>query len=433
MTPQSSFLYAAPIQPDRKADLRILLSSMNHVPGVVDLRNPLIPFAKFENLHFARLLIVSDLAAADRAVYKLPATGLPDYLVLMGEIDGEEEAFRHELLRQAEDGVAKLFSHCAGFIPGNDLAIFLEQSSVQSAANYVNWIGRTVKREREERVLRDSLVTFIDTNGSALRELPPQQIWDSIKTFVQQERQSGRLTLTPLSSMPRGWRLRNFLHLIGVPIILLLLAPLLLLYLPVFLLQHRHREKTDPTVAPPLAPEHAAELESIENYDCTNQFSVFGSLKPGISRIWSMRFFLWITGYAAQHIFNRGNLARVQTIHFARWVPFDGGKRMLFSSIYDGSLESYMDDFINKVGFGLNVTFSNGIGYPRTRWLIFDGCHDEQTFKKVLRRHQLPTEVWYSANPGLTAANKQRNSLIRAGVDATSMDDNEILAWAALI
>jgi hypothetical protein len=174
-------------------------------------------------------------------------------------------------------------------------------------------------------------------------------------------------------------------------------------------------------------------LETIENTDVTNQFSVFGSLKPGLLRRWSMRFFLWITDYAARHIFNRGGLARVSTIHFARWVPFDGGDRMLFSSIYDGSLESYMDDFINKVGYGLNITFSNGIGYPRTRWLIGEGCTDEQTFKRVLRRHQLPTEVWYNALPGVTAANKHRNSMIRAGLESRPLGNEKIREWAALL
>ena len=42
-----------------------------------------------------------------------------------------------------------------------------------------------------------------------------------------------------------------------------------------------------------------------------------------------------------------------------------------------------MDDFINKVGFGLNVVFSNGIGYPRTNWLIFDGCADELKYQGI--------------------------------------------------
>ena len=43
-----------------------------------------------------------------------------------------------------------------------------------------------------------------------------------------------------------------------------------------------------------------------------------------------------------------------------------------------------MDDFINKVGFGLNVVFGNGVGYPTTNWLILDGAKDEQKFKYVL-------------------------------------------------
>ena len=34
--------------------------------------------------------------------------------------------------------------------------------------------------------------------------------------------------------------------------------------------------------------------------------------------------------------------------------------RVAFLSTYDGSLESYMDDFIDKVAWGLNAIFSNG-------------------------------------------------------------------------
>ena len=62
----------------------------------------------------------------------------------------------------------------------------------------------------------------------------------------------------------------------------------------------------------------------------------------------------------------------VSTIHFARWVFLNRKKRLRFASNYDGSLESYMDDFINKVGSGLNVVFGNGIAYPRTRWMVLD-------------------------------------------------------------
>jgi hypothetical protein len=433
MTPQSSFLYAAPVIPEQVQPLRALLISMNQAPGIVDLSNTCLPFSEFNTLHFARLLIVSDLASADRAVFDLPAQGLPDYLVLMGEIDGEESDFRTELVQRASTGLRVLFSHCAGFSEDDDLSLFLASIQMKPAALYVNWVGRTLLQEREEEALRRALRAYALAHYDSLEKMKPQEVWASLRDFVERQVATGELQLTQPAATPASWRVHNFLHLLWAPFVLLALSPLLLLILPVYLILLRSWETNDPGVAPPLDPAHAAELESIENIDVTNQFSVFGSLKPGLLRRWSMRFFLWITDYAARHIFNRGGLARVSTIHFARWVPFDGGERMLFSSIYDGSLESYMDDFINKVGYGLNITFSNGIGYPRTHWLIGEGCRDEQTFKRVLRRHQLPTEVWYNALPGVTAANKHRNSMIRAGLENRPIDDEKIREWAALL
>jgi hypothetical protein len=123
----------------------------------------------------------------------------------------------------------------------------------------------------------------------------------------------------------------------------------------------------------------------------------------------------------------------VRTIHFARWVFLDGKKRAVFMSNYDGSLESYMDDFINKVGFGLNVAFSGGIGYPTTKWLVGDGCSDERKFKEYLRRHQVPTQVWYKAYPGLTAIDLERNGRIRDGLEQQSLTEQGAREWVALL
>jgi hypothetical protein len=106
---------------------------------------------------------------------------------------------------------------------------------------------------------------------------------------------------------------------------------------------------------------------------------------------------------------------------------------LLFASNYDGSLDSYMDDFINKVAFGLNLVFSNGIGYPRTRFLVLDGASDEQAFKNYIRRHQFPTEVWYKAYPDLSAADLARNRRIREGFERRTMTETEARAWLSLI
>ena len=135
-------------------------------------------------------------------------------------------------------------------------------------------------------------------------------------------------------------------------------------------IQLRRLEKTDPELCARTDPAYADARALIEDHDVSNQFSAMGSLKPGIVRLWTTRLVLVAIDYAARHLYTRGRLARVRTIHFARWVFLDSRKRVIFLSNYDGSLESYMDDFINKVGFGLNVVFSNGIGYPSTDWLI---------------------------------------------------------------
>jgi hypothetical protein len=87
-----------------------------------------------------------------------------------------------------------------------------------------------------------------------------------------------------------------------------------------------------------------------------------------------------------------------------------------------------MDDFIDKVAWGLNAVFSNGIGYPRTRWLVLDGASDEQAFKKFLRSYQVPTQLWYSAYDNLTNANIANNAAIRAGL-AGPMSAEETERW----
>ena len=62
-----------------------------------------------------------------------------------------------------------------------------------------------------------------------------------------------------------------------------------------------------------------------------------------------------------------------------------------------------------------------------------DGAKDEQKFKYMLRRHQLPTQVWYHATPGLTAMNMQRNALIRRGLENMYMTDTEVREWLELL
>jgi hypothetical protein len=89
-----------------------------------------------------------------------------------------------------------------------------------------------------------------------------------------------------------------------------------------------------------------------------------------------------------------------------------------------------MDDFIDKIAWGLNITFSNGVDYPKTNWLVMDGARDEQVFKRFNLMHQVVTPFWYAAYQGLTALNIDNNARIRAGL-YSELDDAATRAWLA--
>jgi hypothetical protein len=432
MTPQSNVMILAAIDPQREMELRALLDSMNREPGTIDPLNALVPFGKLDQLHFARIVILDDQTLDDITVYRLPRVNYPKYLAILCDFDGPAEAFLNELVRCAGDGLRRIFSQCREYAPDLDLLAWIKAHNVAAAAAYVNWVGRTVQQVKEDEALRQMLEKYIQENSAALRGKQQEEVRDTLRKFVAAQQQSGAITLSPPKATSLGWELRSFLNLVGVPLVLLILSPLLLLYLPFFLIQLRLRERSDPVIAPRVDPTHANVLATIEDRDVTNQFTAMGSLKPGLFRRLTISFVFIVIDYTAAHIFNKGRLGRVTTIHFARWVFLDEGKRVIFASNYDGSLESYMDDFINKVAFGLNVVFSNGLGYPRTNWLILDGAKDEQTFKNFLRRHQIPTQVWYNAYPGLTALDRKRNMLIREGLEQPFMTESEIKEWLQL-
>jgi hypothetical protein len=433
MTPQSTFMVVAPLASGRADELRKLLASLNHRPGVANPQNDLVPFGRLERLHFARFAILEDPTLDDISVYGVPRAYVPPALAFLGDVDGTADEFLATLAVRAGTGLRRIFAHCEGFHPDGDLRRWMKDHEQTPAANYVNWQGRTVRQIREEAALRDALVTYLGDKAATVAGKDTRAVRDELVQFVDAERQAGRLTLTAPEATPLTWRVRNLLHAVGVPLALLLVAPVLLLYLPVFVYQLRRRERVDPEIVPRPDPERVRKLAELEDHHVINQFTAIGTAKPGRFRRFTLQFSLWLLDYGARHVYNRGHLTRVRTIHFARWVFLDGKQRLLFASNYDGSLESYMDDFINKVAWGLNLVFSNGVGYPRTDWLILGGAKDEQKFKRFIRRHELPTEVWYAAHPGLTAVDLERNTRIRQGLERPIMTDAESRQWLGLL
>ena len=433
MTPQGNFLVMAPISPGREAELRQLLGSMNATPGAADPENGVIPFGHFDRLHFARLMILTDPTAGDIAVYDVIPPELPPTLVFFGDCDGSGAAFLEQLAMRAAEGLRRIFACCDGFPADSDLLEWMRRHSQSPIAAYVNTVGRTVRQIREEAALHDALIAYLGVPARAVAIADPRILHRDLILSVAARRASGEIVLSEPEATPLGWRLSNAFNLAIGPLVGLALLPFVLIYLPVFFWQLRRRETTDPQIVPRPDVAARAEIARHEDYDTTNPYLVIGCLKPGLFRRLLTIGLLSVVDYGARHIFNRGHLARVKTIHFARWVFLNGQKQMFFASNYDGSLEAYMDDFINKVGWGLNLLFSNGVGYPKTDWLIEGGSGNEQKFEYYIFRHQLPVDVWYKAYPSLTGFDLTRNSLIRNGLSRSDMTDDEVREWLNLI
>jgi len=91
---------------------------------------------------------------------------------------------------------------------------------------------------------------------------------------------------------------------------------------------------------------------------------------------------------------------QIGTLHEARFVMLDGGKRLMFASSFDGDWDKYIDDFAaTAIGLNFDETFGHTQGYPGVRspavkdWFMaraieagnFVAAYPEPTVKQVLR------------------------------------------------
>jgi hypothetical protein len=425
VTPQYDFMIAAPLRAGARPSIDELLSSMALKPGLADPDNPVLPFARFPRIHFARLLVLDDRTLADRTYFPNLYFPCPVRLALLVVCDGPARTQIDELAEVAGDGLKRLFGHCEGLDESADLRDWLHANTVKSVTFYINWLGRTVVQSREEAVLHDVLREEL----AALPTASPRETKEKLREAVARR----GVTLTPEAPTSIGAWIAKLVDLIVVPIIILLMTPVLIVLAPLLAIKLRRLEKANPVIAPLRTPALMAELSRYEDHDITNPFGAMGSVQPGLFRRWTATYILWLVDWAGRHITTRGKLARVRTIHCARWIFLDDKKRMYFASDYDGSHEAYMDDFVNKVAFGLNLTFGPAIGFPKTRWLLWGGANRERDWKNFLRRHELPVPVWYKAYPKLTCQDLARNARIRKGLESRRNDERSIRRWLAEI
>jgi hypothetical protein len=364
------------------------------------------------DVHFARIFLLEE-------THDLEDKPLPAMLVYLSDFDVSKE--EHLVQLAALPGLDRVFGSCEGY-PASPMAqdrlAFLRAHVVKEQARYVNKPWRGAKQIKREAELREALEGFLDERAGDLDGRDALEARAAIVHFVGSTPSlAWALEREPGPSV--GRRIWEKVRFVAIPLGLLLLLPLILLAAPVYAFLLWRHERSDKAENLKPDEETVRVLAAAEDHAVQNPFTAIGFVKPGLFRRLTILGVLNGVAFAARHVFNRGSLAGVKTIHFARWVFLNEGRRVFFASNYDGSLESYMDDFIDQIWWGLNIVFSNGHGYPKTRWLVLDGSRDELAFKNYLRRHQVPTYVWHTAYDRLTAANVARNERLRAGLDGT--------------
>ena len=331
MIPQDRFFILAKVRPACLGALRSQLSTMRRrgKTGMADPTNALVPFGNYAAIHFARFVVLEDHSLNDRRAFGMPVSDQPIYLCFMADCDGPADKLL-EQLAQNTDGLRDIFRHCEEFHETTDLLAWLKAHRVKPMASYVNWVGRSVPQVREEaclhELLRDALRGIQSTN--------PQEIFALLKSQVTQ------CALTNTPQTPLGWRLRNLVHMLlpfVVAAVCLALFPFIVIALfcialLIFIILLRRHEQGDPIVPQPYDAGWVALLREAEDHDVTNQYTAMGSIKPGRFRLWTEIVILHGIDWVARHIYTRGAIGRIGTIHFAHWVFLDQCRRGFFCS-----------------------------------------------------------------------------------------------------
>jgi hypothetical protein len=419
---QEALTLIARVDSKRAAALEPVLAEMRADPA----HNTVLPFGKLPGCHFGRVVLLP-------ATEDLEGRPLPAQLMILTDCDGPVTDHVEAIAEVAGAGLDRLFGACEDYPPASPTRQqrlrFLRRHLQTVDANYVHRQGRSVDQIRAEAELRDALRALLDRDR--FEGVPALEVHRRLRTEL---RAGGRLAwaLRPAPRLGLGWQARRVLDGASLPLGLVAFGPVLLPALLLLVLLVRMQEELDQSDVRRPSEEHTRRLTELEDYFAHNGFTAGGHVKRGKVRQLVIRSVLPLIGWGTRNLFTRDSLAGVKTIHFARWIPLDGGRRVVFASNYDGSLENYNNDFIDLISWGLNLVFSNGHGYPRTRWLLFGGATREQEFKDYLRRHQIPTPVWYSAYPQLTALNIERNAKLRAGLSAR-LNEREAQQWLHLL
>ena len=337
---------------------------------------PRIEFSRSSRIHFARFGILPDPERGHNRAR----------LLYSANYDGSFDDHLAELIAITSD-LDAIWRHCEGYAGAEQFDAFVRARMVAPHAYYIAFRNETaasicdaVTRKRHTGAARGNRPGGIDATIQRLRRALPigRDLVRAVARcgFVNVFRGSqlivaslGRYPLFRLSNWLTGNRMpRRHSRYSSVPL-----------------------ENRVARVVGGLPPSFR------EDVVAQNQLTLLTTIAPGGAD--RVRAVMAAIDSYAKRLSPPGSLVGVSTIHFVKWTIIDEGRRLLMISDYDGSWESYIDEFAEMILSGLDAIWTTAEGYPR------DGARDVPAFKRFLRSHQVPSEIFFSAYPDATVLN----------------------------
>jgi hypothetical protein len=410
---------------DREAALRAALDALGRAPPPSVFADPDL------KIHFARLVVIpKDGDRADSSAWLAFESNFDT--TLSGHAEAQA-AHLDDVARSGGSTLAALFACCKGLPAGataGDLGAYLRERVVPATATYQGHARRSIGRIRLERDLREVILTYLEKADRC----SPQELFERVRKHVREAsktdpRLAGLDVDQPAPPLPdpavrskhlrEGWapwiaagRVRD-----TVPLLFGIAAAFLKWQREdaVYDVREHQEEWTDAD------REAFSAIARSEDHGTQNALTHVVPLREGFGRLAVLQHAHATVDRISQNHFQYiGQLGTIPSIHFAKWLLFESGQRLLFFSNYDKSWESYLGDFVDRAPEGLNLAWSCTREYPRTEALAFEGAKDEETFKSWTRAYQVPTQVFYSAYADLTIETINNNTWIRYRLHAPS-------------
>lgn len=366
--------------PGKEEEAKKLLSQ----GGNPQLTETFFDFKKIPTVHFARWLFVPGSEDTKPSI------------CYSGNVNGSYEQHLKDLVETMSDELDAILSLCKGYPAPSELTPnrrmkFLDKNFIKTPGFYAGAPNRSVDQINKEAKLHEAIRDYVKENGSSWKS--SLEGYNAIKKHFSND--------PNWSWVKKKYKLPKINFFKVIVLALFCVIPILPFYiLALFIIHLLYEKKAKPfgITINDLPLDYMANLKKDEGVVYQNQISQIFEMKGGTRRL-MLKYMLWLTDKAAKYVFVKGSLAGTPTIHFARWVIIDGGKRFLFFSNFDGSFDGYLGDFVDNNGWGLNIIYGAAKGYPRTFFAFGQGSYNIQEFMGWGRKTQIPTQIWYSAYP----------------------------------